>query len=676
MKKRKVMVFAFLSLLIVGGVLTGAGEGVKKKYLPSDKEFYVSPADIAFLRPGLNIDIQSVAVSGSTVTATFRLSDNDGQPLDRTGIETPGTVSTSWILARIKPGDTQYSAYRTNAAGQPSTDAGGTYASLGDGVYTYTFGTQLPSDVAAGATHTVGVYGNRDLRAIAEDLGLTRLAETGRYIDNDTHNFLPAGGEVTVVRDVVRTETCNQCHDPLALHGGQRQETELCILCHQPQNIDPDTGNTVDFKVMIHKIHRGADLPSVQAGTPYQIIGFRDSVHDYSEVEWPQDVRNCTTCHQGGTQSDNWKTNPSRVACGSCHDNVNFATGEHHAGGVQVDDSKCSICHAADTGLEFDLSVAGVHTIPVFSKQLPGLNLEILGITNTNPGNKPTVSFTLKDNKGNPVDLATLNRMRLTLAGPTSDYTFRAQENVASAQAGPTSFTYTFSAAIPADATGTFAMGAEARRNVTLPGPLLGQSFTATESAFNPIKYFAVGGGAVVPRRQVVDLQKCDSCHKTLGTHFHGLARKNTEYCPLCHNPKFTDASQRPADQLPGETLNFRTMIHRIHTGEELSNEYTTYDVGTPATWNEVLFPGDRRNCAKCHVNDSHELPLPTGLANADNPRGFFTPLGPAASACLGCHDSQDAAAHAFLQTAPFGESCAACHGEGKEFAVSRVHAR
>ena len=42
------------------------------------------------------------------------------------------------------------------------------------------------------------------------------------------------------------------------------------------------------------------------------------------------------------------------------------------------------------------------------------------------------------------------------------------------------------------------------------------------------------------------------------------------------------------------------------------------------------------------------------------------TPQQPTAAACLGCHDSQSAAAHAFVNTAPFGEACAACHGPGR----------
>ena len=691
--------YAIFFLILLGIAVSGVGEGVGRKYLRTDKEFYLSPAELAWVRPGLGLEIQSVTVSGDQVSATFRILDNEGQPLDRLGIETPGTVSTSWILARINPGDTQYTAYTARvqqspitgqSANQAATDSGGSYASLGNGVYRYTFGTRLPANFPAGATHTVGVYATRDLRQIAEDLGLFQLVRTGRYISNATYNFVPSGGEVTVVRDVVRTESCNQCHDPLALHGGARQEVQVCILCHQPQSIDPDTGNTVDFKVMIHKIHRGRGLPSVQAGTPYQIIGFNQGVNDYSEIGFPQDVRNCTTCHQGGTQADAWETNPSRVACGSCHDNVNFATGTGHAGGAQADDSRCNICHASNTGLEFDLSVKGVHTIPNYSKQLKGINIEILEITNTAPGQKPTVSFTVKENDGTPIGpLSGLQTLALRIAGPTSDYTFMVSEDARSAQATATGYTYTFKDnALPSDAKGTYAVGAEARRTVTLPGPLLGQSFSARESAFNPIHYFSVDGSAAVPRRTVVDVNtRCNVCHKQLS--LHGDLRKNTSYCVFCHNPATVDnptAARNagfnvPADEVP-TSINFKFMIHRWHAGHDLSREFTIYrSFGVFSPNEEVHYPGDRRNCAACHVNDSYELPLPAGLANTVAPREFFSPLGPAAAACLGCHDTESTAAHAYQMTATFpsgrtAESCATCHGEGADFAVSRVHAR
>jgi cytochrome c556 len=57
-------------------------------------------------------------------------------------------------------------------------------------------------------------------------------------------------------------------------------------------------------------------------------------------------------------------------------------------------------------------------------------------------------------------------------------------------------------------------------------------------------------------------------------------------------------------------------------------------------------------------------------------PTGFTEELGPMAAACLSCHDSLGAAAHADANTGELGESCATCHGEGKSYAVTRVHAR
>ncbi len=677
MKGRKLF-SSFLLLLVVGVGITTAEDG--KKYLPSEKTFYLEEAELAFIRPGLQLKIQSVEVNAPSVSVTFRIADDKGQGLDMLGIQTPGEVSTTFILARIKPGESQYTSYvaRTqtspitgDSALQASSDSGGSYTSLGDGVYTYTLGTQLPSDFEADATHTVGIYSRRDLTEFEFD--------RNAFVANALFDFVPFGGEVTQVREVVSTGACNQCHNPLGEHGGVRLETGLCILCHQPQSTDPDTGNTVDFKVMIHKIHRGAELPSVEDGIPYQIIGFRQSVHDYSTVEFPQDVRYCTTCHQQGSQADNWKTNPTRAACGSCHDNVNFATGEHHIGGIQTDDSLCSICHTADTGFEFDLSVAGVHTIPEVSKQLAGVEVEILDVTGTNPGDNPTVAFNVTDGEGNPVDISTLDRVRFTLAGPTSDYTFRVGPETATsaAIAGPSGYSYTFSAALPADATGTYAIAAEARQVVTLAGPLLGQSFPGIrDQAFNPVFYFGVGGSEAVPRRKVVDVNsKCNVCHERLS--LHGGSRQNTDYCIMCHNPQGTDIARRPEDQLPPQTIDFRTLIHRIHSGEELTNDFTVYGFGNrPHFFNEVRFPGDTRDCASCHVGSSYQLPLADNLASVDTPRHFFTPTPPASAACLGCHDDRASAAHAFVMIAPFGESCAACHGEGRDFAVSKVHAR
>jgi len=55
-----------------------------------------------------------------------------------------------------------------------------------------------------------------------------------------------------------------------------------------------------------------------------------------------------------------------------------------------------------------------------------------------------------------------------------------------------------------------------------------------------------------------------------------------------------------------------------LHTGENLTQDFTIYGFGgTPNNFNEVRFPGDTRNCAKCHVSTaSYVPPLQTGIAS------------------------------------------------------------
>ncbi len=81
--------------------------------------------------------------------------------------------------------------------------------------------------------------------------------------------------------------------------------------------------------------------------------------------------------------------------------------------------------------------------------------------------------------------------------------------------------------------------------------------------------------------------------------------------------------------------------------------------------YGEVAFPGDLRNCEKCHVNNSYELPLPAGVEATETPRELLTPTEPIAAACLSCHDDDSTANHAYANTTYFGESCVTCHGAG-----------
>jgi OmcA/MtrC family decaheme c-type cytochrome len=668
-------------------------------YTETSKEYYLTQAQADFAKPGYHIKVNSVTIGADRKpVADVNLTDDLGAPLDRLGVQTPGTCSTSFVIAWYNPNSRDYTSYRTRtatgAAGtvtQAAADSGGTFKDIDIGHFTYTFGTVLPATFDKTKTTTVGVYGTRTMPTFIPELG----GKT--YNANTEFDFRPDGAAVTDVWDQIReTNSCNTCHDPLVVHG-RRQDAKLCVLCHQPQTTDAVTGNVLDMRIMIHKIHMGPNLP---AGKPYQIGN-----NNYGDITFPQDIRNCANCHAGRvasttpTQSDTWYTKPSRAACGSCHDDLNFVTGANHPGGIQADDSACASCHNPEGSKEWDAGIKTAHTVPDSSKQLPGLNAAIVGVTNVGPNKKPTVTFKLTNGDGSIVDPAHIGAsasLSLLLAGPTTDYgdkqTAPAQpisESAVGASFNGTVATYTFTKPIPANATGTWAVAVQTRRTITFnPAPVKGPA-TFTEGAFNPVTYIAVTDGGPVARRTVVSLDKCNDCHDRLATTFsHGGQRIAIEFCVFCHNPNADDSARRTAADLPAESISFKRMIHRIHTGENLTQDYTIFGFGcpgpapgcSPAHFNEVTYPGNTKDCLACHTASStYSLPLDTGTIPTITNRDYFTPQGPATAACLGCHDNVDAAAHAYLNTVTspfFAEACATCHGTGKDWDVVKEHAQ
>src|SRR5579872_1313896 len=347
----------------------------------------------------LKIKSASIAQDG-TITTRFTIQDSAGAGLDVNGVQTPGAESIRFVAAFIPNGQSQYTAYTTAVAKsttnsnapqtQASTDSGGVFnlVDAASGTYDYVFKTKAPAGFDATATHSIGGQIERDLSAYGYPT---------TFSSDDVFTFVPNGSAVTNIRDVVNEAACNSCHNPIAAHGspGPRKKMAYCVLCHTPQSTNPDSLNTVDMKVFIHKLHMGSSLPSVVAGTPYY-VEHRGSRQDYSTIVFPQDMRNCTTCHAAGTkQADNWKTNPSRATCGSCHDNINFATGDQHIKGVnlvEVDDTQCKNCHTSSAKLDFDASIPGAHVLPNNSTALPGVVAKILKVDNGTAGSAPTVT--------------------------------------------------------------------------------------------------------------------------------------------------------------------------------------------------------------------------------------------------------------------------------------------
>ena len=688
---------ASLGVLLVAALFGAAAliSAPKSPFNHNKKAFYLNEKDIQYIRPGLAIKVLSASIAADgTITTRVRFSDPKDAPLDRDGIQTPGVISASVIAAYIPKGQSQYVAYTTrvqtspitnNSATQASTDSGGAWTKVAEGEYTYVLKQKVTSDYDKTATHAIGVYGNRNLTEF----------DLGTNLSDNVFTWVPDGSSQPVTRDVIKTSSCQKCHvDTFAFHGTTgRTSIAMCVLCHTPQSTDPDTGNTINLPVMIHKIHMGKDLPSVKAGTPYQIIGYGQSVNDWSTVGFPTDKGNCTVCHEQTTkaaQATNYQTKPNRAACGACHDNVNFATGENHANLPELSDNQCSTCHAASTGGEFDLSIAGAHTQPYNSKELTGLNWAITKVDNAVPGSAPTITFTLKDNKGNALALADVSRIFGVLGGSTTDYTTKwagmptngyVSEDLSKSSGSDGTYTYTFTKIIPANAKGSFSVSLDGRRVEKIYAGTKIEKTVQYGPKKNAVMYFTVDSSKMAPRRTVVAIEKCQQCHVSL--RLHGENRIDTiQHCVTCHNPTETDAARRPAAEGAVNSVSFQQMIHNIHGGEATQADFGTEDYviygfgGSKNNFSEVRFPGRLASCDMCHVNNSQQLPLPDTNAQVQNPRGYVATIGSATAACLSCHRGQDAAAHAQTMTSPtLGESCAACHGPNSDFSVRKVHA-
>jgi OmcA/MtrC family decaheme c-type cytochrome len=712
----------------------------------------------------LNVTIVEASIAADDrPVVQFLLTDAQGAPLPATD------VRIRFVIAVLQGSGGEYRDYITTVQTSPITNEAATQASsedsavgtltdLGGGLFEYTFEVTLPADYDRNASHRVAIYADTTISDIA-------------YVSNSIFDFVPSGGPLADVRDIVRTEACNGCHDPLEAHGGSRRDVRLCITCHSAEitdfatgettpQIDPDTGNGIGFPELIHKIHRGENLPSVEAGTPYEIIGFRQSVIDFSHVVFPQDIRNCETCHTGGVQSEAFATHPSGEACGSCHDDVNFASGENHGGGPQPTDGSCSACHLPDSGHEFDLSVVGSHVIPAHSTQAPGVRFEIVSVQSSAtglgivaPGEFPVVTFRITTASGDAIAPAAMSSLSLTLAGSTREYsaqdydnngvilpgdpaspwtpgaeTFKS-ESVRQGAQGPDASglsTYAFKNAIPLNATGTYVIGIEGYKCVTIEGAkqsLGGSNCSGTRDpngngredpgevfdeirdvGRNQVFAFAVTDTAPVARREAVTTAQCSVCHGVFSKDFnvHGGIRNDTRYCPVCHSPSNDTLSR----QLPpvGETavtspIDFKVMIHKIHRGEDLTAPYLLYGRPSgsfpdqqemPVDFSEVLYPGDLRDCEACHLPESfllvpgqgvlQEGVLPSttrefmqGQTNKTVLDVFTVP--PTIAVCTSCHDDVNLTTGENHAAGPQPEaSCVACHGVGRSVGVERTH--
>ncbi|MEZ5503297.1 MAG: OmcA/MtrC family decaheme c-type cytochrome [Halioglobus sp.] len=613
---------------------------------------------------------------------------------------------------------------------QGTSERNGEFTNHGDGTYTYRYATSLtnlPQDILdQAAVEGLDLSYNPNL---THRVAIQFDGAPGKA--NPNYDWVPATGATSGIftMDIAATANCNRCHDPLAVHGGGRQEVKYCVACHNAGSVDPDSTNTVDFKVMIHKIHRGANLPSVQMGEPYVIYGFRNTPNDYSDVHFPQDIRNCVNCHVGSatgagldygltetSQGDNWSLYASQAACGSCHDDLDFAT---HAGG-QTDDSNCDSCHSQGGiagSIQNSHRILEVEASQKFMAQIEKVEQSM-------EGEKPLITFRISNPEtGDDYDILTDPvftgaSLSVRTAWNTTDYTnsgngaddassVAANALTSSIPNGDGSFRIIMPVAIPngderpfIPATGSGAAVIEGRLSLSLEEGAAPVQVPIT----NVHSFFSIDepDGQPVPRRTSVDLANCQSCHQNLV--LHGSNRSNDiNSCVTCHNPRNTDLAVRkiaanpPTDGKKEESLDFKRMIHGIHAAGIRANPLQIVGFRGFSTYvydeEEVQYPGNLADCVACHTSTGYTLPLPSGVLGTTINTGLDlqspvddTVITPITAVCSSCHDDTEATSHMTLQGGNFNtsqeaidsgqvvETCNVCHSSGKEFDVTAVH--
>jgi OmcA/MtrC family decaheme c-type cytochrome len=481
---------------------------------------------------------------------------------------------------------------------------------------------------------------------------------------------------------------------------------EYCVTCHNPSSIDGDTGNTVDMKALIHNIHSGRD--------GYVIIGYRGAVHDYSLIEWSQDIRNCQTCHEENDantpQASNWRLVPNRAACGTCHfddgiagnDKHDFAieNGEHPFGLAATDDTQCLQCHGPDSTVNGGaVQVAVAHEIPT-QIESERFQYNIENVFDMEVGMAPTVEFSVTNPlDGSYYDIlsavefttcdAGASRLAIDVAWNTTDYTNTGSgmpsaqpmtmnplacfgnspaTEVAGNPAGVHIFSVTASAPLPPEAVGTAAVTIDGHPAVDIDGVVNRIPVT------NVIEYVGIDGATAVPRRGddgVVDIKKCDDCHNELSLHGNNRT-DNPDVCVTCHNPNATDANRRnpPCTDTLGTDdtpIDFKYMIHALHASGETDVAYDVCGYGNSPHSIKFEYPGHVQNCEGCHKPGTYFPVDPAAVLGTtfDGGADPLTPtddrvVSPNAAVCSTCHTSSLAAEHMVQNGGDFNATKAA----------------
>lgn len=485
------------------------------------------------------------------------------------------------------------------------------------------------------------------------------------YMHHVDPGFLPVG--IPSI-DSVPVATCKSCHnnDGYAAFSG---------VITDPDSDDVTPDNIV---IRVHGLHMGEELNNTFNTDPVSGV-----FADYTEVAFPADVRNCDTCHV----DDSWKTEPSRQACGTCHDDVWFDSPSSmpsnyavmHEGG-STPDTSCSLCHTSND--EDALSVPAVHAIDLSTEYV--VDLELSDPANGEyyvPGESPTLTISISDSEtGDVVNPLTIteedwSRFRLQVSGPKED-TEPVLTTAAADHSKSGSLSYIYN-------------DLRVRTEPSDEDPMLSRTSTelvyelddvaglepGTYQVFVQIRHVNTPSSLKVLKFLVETDEEepeiatnCADCHGDTNIHGSYPYSEAPGLCKNCHD------YERQLDNNGGwDDRNWgfgaapmSRRVHGVHFGKYLDKPEEIHGEEDAEHFSGIIFPQDVRNCVKCHSESDMWTEEPSRLA------------------CLACHDSDEAWTHASLQTSdstpdePWNgdevETCVVCHGKDRDFAPKIVH--
>ena len=583
----------------------------------------------------------------------------------------------------------------SNALSRPGTDNAGTLVDHGDGSYTYTFfrdiaGVKAIIDASTNATKAElddTTYAPALTHRLVIQIGGS-VRGTGRNTADGVqivpsvnmqnpinlfYDFIPATGQVVSSsdesRNIVDVSACFQCHSQFTWHGGDaldgtpgsRQDTRYCVVCHTEQrkwgrsdatiaggtatNPTGYTGSTYRMNFegydafgtgqlwgqsaglmprLIHRIHKGEDL----ARTGYNYAGVA-----FNHVTYPQQRQNCRKCH-AGPDGENFKNVPNRAACGACHDNINFSTGENLTNPAKphaplANDANCGLCHTPDAieavhttdnptannpsvptdAVNFTYEIQSVTvtattqpvikfrilrdgTPVVFNGTTSGTGGNVLGGFTGNPSF--VIAYAMAQNGVVPADYNNLGNaagqpQTVSLGNLTStdaSWTYAPTTSYGTLSAPDANGYYT---ATVTNAARGFPSGSTMRA-VGLQGyftqvyttdrngdGVVNASDNLARHAISVVK--GVGGDA--QRRAIIDPAKCGNCHEWLelhgGNRVVGVGSDPTQpvVCLMCHNPNLSSS---------GRWAN----VANLNAENAAALTADGYNAADPATWPEA----------------------------------------------------------------------------------------